>query len=306
MKVSSPLVVHLPDTRGVVLSPFGHGNLKIGPGVFTYSKLPGSPTEPPIGLAARTLPDLMRDEGLRGTCPGSTPECRAICYAVRPVAEQGPVFDMWRGNTITGDDVPEIPASAVLLRAHISGDFDTRAYIENWTARLKARPEVTFWAYTKSWRVPELRPALERLRALPNVQLFASMDPSAKDDPNLEPCCAVCGGPASDPFHDVRCPDDAGYHDFRHATPWRRAWIWRTFDKAVEGPFGMEHRLVSQPGAEPLVVDGENMGITHNHVVIADMTPSYVCPEETGRKKNCVECGYCFEGQKHDVTFLEH
>lgn len=40
--LSHPLTVYLPDTRGVVVSPFGRGNLKIGPGVYTYSRLPGS------------------------------------------------------------------------------------------------------------------------------------------------------------------------------------------------------------------------------------------------------------------------
>jgi hypothetical protein len=42
---------------------------------------------------------------------------------------------------------------------------------------------VTAWAYTRSWRVPDLLPDLERLRALPNVQLFASMDQSHTDLP---------------------------------------------------------------------------------------------------------------------------
>ena len=32
----------------------------------------------------------------------------------------------------------------------------------------------------------------------------------------------------------------------------------------------------------------------------------YICPEQTGRKLNCEECRYCFDGQKHDVIFLRH
>ncbi len=48
---------------------------------------------------------------------------------------------------------------------------------------LAARSDVTAWAYTRSWRVPELLPALERLRLLPNVQLFASMDKSTVETP---------------------------------------------------------------------------------------------------------------------------
>jgi hypothetical protein len=43
-----------------------------------------------------------------------------------------------------------------------------------------------------------------------------------------------------------------------------------------------------------------------NTTVISDGTPSYVCPEETGRKPDCESCRYCFHGQRNDVTFLEH
>jgi hypothetical protein len=37
-----------------------------------------------------------------------------------------------------------------------------------------------------------------------------------------------------------------------------------------------------------------------------DGTMTYVCPEETKVKTSCLECGYCFEGRRNDVTFLEH
>ena len=40
--------------------------------------------------------------------------------------------------------------------------------------------------------------------------------------------------------------------------------------------------------------------------VLADNTPSIICPEETGDKPNCLACGYCFEGKRNDVTFLQH
>jgi len=46
--------------------------------------------------------------------------------------------------------------------------------------------------------------------------------------------------------------------------------------------------------------------VSEHNFVTADGDRSYLCPEETKRKKDCVSCGYCFEGQKHDVTFLKH
>lgn len=78
---------------GVVVSPFGRGNLKIGSGVYTYSRLPGHPSRPALG----TAPELYLEQ--RGTCPGSSPECEAICYASRPMEERGAVAAMCGGPT---------------------------------------------------------------------------------------------------------------------------------------------------------------------------------------------------------------
>jgi hypothetical protein len=173
------LTVYLPDTRGVTISRFGIGNLKIGLGVYTYSRLPGSDVEPALGLPEQPNPWHVN----LGTCPGASHECTAICYASRPVAEQGPVFEMWRRNSLTESVPLELPPDCKFLRIHISGDFTTPEYINDWTRLLLRNPEVTVWAYTRSWRVPELLPALEALRSLPNVQLFASMDLSIAEMP---------------------------------------------------------------------------------------------------------------------------
>lgn len=179
MKVDQKkLIVYLPDTRGVTISPFGAGNLKIGPNTFTYSRLPGVPTRPALGLnTAGSQPYVP------GTCPGATEECQAICYAARPVAEDGQVFQMWLRNSLTEDVPADLPPGCTLLRLHISGDFTTEHYIDGWTALISRHPDVLVWAYTRTWRVPALLPALERLRALPNVQLFASMDKSTQELP---------------------------------------------------------------------------------------------------------------------------
>jgi hypothetical protein len=246
------LTVYLPDTRGVTISRFGIGNLKIGLGVFTYSRLPGSPARRALGL--------IETNNRKGTCPGSTQECESICYASRPVAEQGPVYLMWERNS-ANDDVPmELPPDCKLLRLHISGDFTSQGYINGWYALLATRPDVTVWAYTRSWRVAELLPALERLRALPNVQLFASVDsttPTAEID-------AI-----------------TTEHAKAGRAPWRLAWI--------DG----DHRgnRTYESGRSRLTVFSSR---------------SFVCPEETGHKANCVECRYCFDGKKNDVTFLKH
>lgn len=168
------LVVYIPDTSGVTLSHFGRGNLKIGlDGVYTFSRLPGK---------AHAL-GLPEDSSWKGTCPGATEECQAICYAARPVAELGPVSLMWLKNSLSEDVPTELPPDAKLVRLHVSGDFTSEQYINGWTDLFTRNPKVRMWVYTRSWRIATLLPALERLRALPNVQMFASMDVSTKDFP---------------------------------------------------------------------------------------------------------------------------
>jgi hypothetical protein len=162
------LIVHLPDTRGVTISRWGKGNTKLGmDGVYTFSRLPGR-----IG----------------GTCPGATPECQDICYAMR-VIKTPPVWDMWAKNSAFGRELENandpLPPDAKIVRIHVSGDFDSANYVDEWYYLAKARPDVRFFGYTRSWRVPKLLGALEQLRALPNVQLFASMDKSMDELPPL-------------------------------------------------------------------------------------------------------------------------
>jgi ferredoxin len=158
------LTVYLPDTRGVTISRWGCGNLKLGmDGVYTYSRLPGNGG---------------------GTCPGATEECERICYAKR-ITMDSPVWDVWARNTYTGRVSIEhpLPPDAKIVRIHVSGDFDTTIYIGAWIAFVKQHPDVRFFSYTRSWRVSGLLFALEQLRALPNVQLFASMDKSMDELP---------------------------------------------------------------------------------------------------------------------------
>lgn len=181
------LTVHLPDTRGVTISRWGRGNTKLGmDGVYTYSRLPGR-----VG----------------GTCPGATPECQDICYAMR-VIKTPPVWDVWARNS-EAKRLPEepLPPDAKIVRIHVGGDFDTTYYIDQWYWVARKHPDVRFFGYTRSWRVLELLARLERLRALPNVQLFASMDAGMTELPppgwrrawlEDDPRAIVGGGPGAE------------------------------------------------------------------------------------------------------------
>lgn len=242
------LTVYLPDTRGVTISRWGLGNTKIGmDGVYTYSRLPGRPDGLYEGLAvvAGFAPDTST-----GTCPGSSIECESICYAKRVISTP-PVWEMWKVNSeserLPGGEDP-LPDDAKLVRIHVSGDFSSVEYVEDWIVLAESRPEVDFFCYTRSWRIPALLPSLEQLRSLPNVELFASMDQSIQEMPPLG---------------------------------WRRAWI--EGDPRAEAEQLGDHAYRAQDGAAV-----------------------YTCPEETGRKASCQECGYCILGRRGDVRFLLH
>jgi hypothetical protein len=76
-----------------------------------------------------------------------------------------------------------IPRDLPFLRIHVSGDFHSAPYADAWTAIARKRPNTQFFAYTRSWTVPSLLPALDRLRALQNCHVFASVDPDMPDPP---------------------------------------------------------------------------------------------------------------------------
>lgn len=200
---------------------------------------------------------------------GTCPGATDECLAIcYAMRISGPVLQ----NYIRNADgiVPSIPEDARYVRIHVSGDFDSERYIHNWIMRVGENPRVHFWAYTKSWRVPALLPHLEVLRSFKNMQLFASMDASSRDLP---------------PYG------------------WRRAWIQRA--EAKDG-WPTEDRLSNYSASSDNLVAITEMtlaGIPHDGMF---RTPAYVCPEETGRKPDCVSCGYCITGRKHDVVFLEH
>lgn len=144
----------------------GRGNIKIGP------------------IPSFSLPS-------RFTCPGATKWCRENCYAarferVRPncrLAYARNLMLTWHTWRFVRVLLRKIPADLPVLRIHVSGDFHSAAYIEAWHRIARQRPHTQFWAYTRSWAVPELLKPLEVLRALPNVHLWASIDPDMPDPP---------------------------------------------------------------------------------------------------------------------------
>ena len=135
------------------------GNIKVGK-VYTFS-----------------LPSFV-------TCPGASTWCRSHCYAarierLRPHSRRAYARNLALSldpGRFTARLLDSLPEDARLLRIHVGGDFHSKEYAESWIDVCKARPRTTFWSYTRSWNVKTLLPILEKLRLVPNVQLFASVD----------------------------------------------------------------------------------------------------------------------------------
>lgn len=145
------------------------------------------------------------------SCPGASEWCARHCYAKRgnyrftrskyaanmamPTGELGRQLDA---------ELSALPARAV-VRIHTSGDFHSAAYVAMWAALASQYPGMPFYAYTRSWRVPSLVPALDEFRALPNVTLWASTDDTTGPAPNGWPEAAIGFRPGY-----ASCPEQTG------------------------------------------------------------------------------------------------
>jgi hypothetical protein len=153
-----------PDPEPVAQPPeflLGRGNGKLGEDIHHFS-----------------LPAL-------DTCPGRSPACVERCYALQVYARWPNVRDRHHCNLEAIQDsgafrdrlLAEIRCRGVrTLRWHVAGDLHSAAYACAVLTVMLATPRVQHFLYTRSWRVPRLRPWLERMAELPNVALWYSLD----------------------------------------------------------------------------------------------------------------------------------
>jgi hypothetical protein len=134
------------------------GNTKLGEGIYTFS-----------------LPAIA-------TCPGASPSCRRECYALR-----GRFIFLRRAyrRYLAASQEPGFAARMIreirrrwagCVRIHVSGDFYSAEYVRKWAAVAHACPTTRFFAYTRSWRNPDIATALAELSRCPNVRLWYSCD----------------------------------------------------------------------------------------------------------------------------------
>jgi len=146
------------------------------------------------------------------SCPGMTDACRdcyacaymkrftstAVAYAKNLQLCQAPG---WKVDMVRFLARAK-PAS---FRIHVAGDFFSAEYVETWAQICQLFPSTRFLAFTRSWRIPELKRALEQLRALPNVQIIASCDEYATAGPRSWRR-AHMGKPARPTRKTIMCP----------------------------------------------------------------------------------------------------
>lgn len=164
------------DSRGGTRLPFirnllTRGNGKLGEGVHAWS-----------------IPAVE-------TCPGRSGLCSRVCYArsgrFRTRTMQSRLAENLaaaRADDFAARVVAEVRRRGVhVLRIHVSGDFYDAEYAQKWATIARRCPGTTFYAYTRSWRVPTIAPALAELAGLPNVRLWYSCDAETGPPPELPP-----------------------------------------------------------------------------------------------------------------------
>ncbi len=126
------------------------------------------------------------------TCPGKTEFCSRLCYGLKGRFAHKKLRDIfqnnlkasWQADFAEGMVRQLLKTKPDAFRLHVLGDFYSVKYIEKWIEIAGKLPYVKFFGSTRSWRVPELRDAVERFRDLPNTYLRASVDFSHFDRPS--------------------------------------------------------------------------------------------------------------------------
>jgi hypothetical protein len=122
--------------------------------------------------------------GTAKLCPGMTPTCKKVCYAVRLQSYRPQAAKRYQQNlklTKRKDFVRRARAFLIsqgirVVRIHTGGEFHSPRYARKWLRIATKSPKVRFFTYTRAWRIPAIREVLEELSQLPNVALWYSAD----------------------------------------------------------------------------------------------------------------------------------
>ena len=122
--------------------------------------------------------------GTAAVCVGMTPTCRAHCYAVRTERYRRTAARRYERNLARSrrsDFVRRVWAFLVahcvrVVRIHTGGEFYSAGYAEQWLRVARRAGRVQFFTYTRAWRVPAVKAAVDALAELPNCRVWYSAD----------------------------------------------------------------------------------------------------------------------------------
>lgn len=157
--------------------------------------------------------------GLAHICIGATSACLAVCYATQSHYNHKTVKTSLANNyklSLTDFFVGFILGCLFLfkirtLRIHASGDFYSPEYVGKWAEIATRRPDIMFYAYTRSWRNRDgsisesMVQSFSKFAALPNVRLWYSCDKNTGEPPSTSHVmrCYLQGSDEDIPDYDV-------------------------------------------------------------------------------------------------------
>ena len=128
-----------------------------------------------------SLPAVETCGGLSAACAGPDGKCYVLkIYKRRPTvlkAHQNTYIGVL--DALEANDDFELPTKihdGDVFRLHVAGDFFAPVYVYAWIKLMNANPHVQFFAYTRSWRMPDMVESLQELANLPNMTLLLSVD----------------------------------------------------------------------------------------------------------------------------------
>jgi hypothetical protein len=137
----------------IELLSFQKGNAKLGKKIYTFSIVSGY-TCP---FAKDCLAKVDRISGKLTDGPDTKFRCfsasqEALFPAVRKSRWNNfeKILNAIKNNTLVDLILKNIPKKATIIRVHVAGDFFNQAYFNAWMQVARNRPDIIFYAYTKS------------------------------------------------------------------------------------------------------------------------------------------------------------
>ena len=133
--------------------------------------------------------------GTAAVCVGMTPACRAHCYAVRTEGYRRAAARRYERNLARSrrpDFARRVWAFLVahcvrVVRIHTGGEFYSAVYAHQWLRVARRARRVRFFTYTRAWRAPAIKAAVDALAGLPNCQVWYSADRDTGLPPDVPP-----------------------------------------------------------------------------------------------------------------------